>query len=60
MSWRFAPQGTGCRVQVAADIELDSWVLQRVLAGLLPGAVDGIVRAFDARAHRLAAPTEPA
>jgi coenzyme Q-binding protein COQ10 len=55
LSWRIAPQPAGCRVQVTADIELESWLLQRMLVGLLPAAVDGIVAAFDARALALAA-----
>ena len=55
LTWRITPQPTGSRVQVAAEIELDSWLLQRVFVRLLPSAVDGIVQAFDARAHRLAA-----
>ncbi len=55
LTWRITPQPTGSRVQVAAEIELNSWLLQRVFVRLLPSAVDGIVQAFDARAHRLAA-----
>ncbi len=54
LSWSITPQPAGCRVQVAADIEINAWLLQRAMVGLLPGAVDGIVQAFDARAHRLA------
>lgn len=55
LSWRIVSQPPGCRVQVAADIELVSWPLQRALQAMLPGAVAGIVQAFDARAHRLVA-----
>jgi coenzyme Q-binding protein COQ10 len=54
LSWIVSPLPVaGCRISVAAEIELQSKLLQRVLNGLLPGVVADIVSAFDARAHGL-------
>jgi ribosome-associated toxin RatA of RatAB toxin-antitoxin module len=38
-------------MRLAVDCELRSFILQRVLSRLLPGAVDDVVSAFDARAR---------
>lgn len=52
LSWIVSPLPVaGCRISVAAVVELRSRLLQHVLNGLLPGAVTDIVSAFDARAH---------
>ncbi len=54
LTWLVTPRPAGCSIGIAVDFELRSRLLQRVLGGLLPGAADGIVRAFDARVHALA------
>jgi coenzyme Q-binding protein COQ10 len=41
----------GCRVGVAADVQMRSWLLQRVVDRTLPAAVNDILTAFQARAH---------
>jgi coenzyme Q-binding protein COQ10 len=53
-SWVIAATScAGCRVSIAAEIELRSFVLQTLVNRFLPASVDGIVRAFEARAHAL-------
>jgi coenzyme Q-binding protein COQ10 len=53
-SWIIAPSSfAGCRISIAAEIELRSVVLQTLVDRLLPASIDEIVRAFDARAHVL-------
>ena len=42
-----------CRMSVASVVELDSAILQRIADRLLPRSIDGIVRAFAARACTL-------
>jgi coenzyme Q-binding protein COQ10 len=57
LSWRVvAVPPAGCRVTVAADVELQSRMGQQVVNQILPAAVDDIVTAFEARARRLYAP----
>lgn len=54
LSWRFeAHPGVGCRVSLAAELELRSYLLQRVLEQVLPVAMDDIIAAFERRAQRL-------
>jgi len=53
LSWVVSPLPAGCRIVVAADFEMHSRLLQGVLSHLLPTAIEGIVRAFDARVHAL-------
>lgn len=52
LTWDVAATSpASCTVRVSVDCELRSFILQRVLNRLLPGAVAGIVSAFGARAH---------
>jgi coenzyme Q-binding protein COQ10 len=53
LSWVIAPVPAGCRISVAADLELRSELLQFAVNRFLPTAVDDIVAAFGARAHAL-------
>lgn len=54
LSWTFeARPGVGCLVRLAADLELHSYLLQRVVEHALPAAMDDIVAAFEGRAHWL-------
>jgi coenzyme Q-binding protein COQ10 len=54
LSWLIAAlPSTGCRVSVAASIELESRILQAMMYRFLPAAVDEVITAFEARAHRL-------
>jgi coenzyme Q-binding protein COQ10 len=52
--WAFDPAADeGCRVSLVVDMELRSRVLEALLGQTLADAVDGIVSAFEARAHWL-------
>ena len=54
LSWLIsASKPVGCQISVTADIELKSRLLQPVVSRMLPGAVDDIIMAFNARAHVL-------
>jgi coenzyme Q-binding protein COQ10 len=54
LSWRVAAvPPAGCRVSVAAEVEMESRMMQHVVDQILPAAVDDIVTAFEARARRL-------
>jgi len=54
--WAFTPEpSAGCRVSLAAELELHSGLLQRLVAAVLPGAVADIVAAFEARTRELEA-----
>lgn len=54
LSWRVvATPPVGCRIGVAAELELRSGVLQLAVNQFLRSAVDDIVTAFEARAHRI-------
>lgn len=54
LSMHFAPQlPGGCMLRIAADLQMRSPLLQRVVNRLLPGSINGIVAAFEARARRL-------
>jgi coenzyme Q-binding protein COQ10 len=54
LSWFFESlPGVRCRVTLAAQLELHSYLLQRLAEQVLPGAVADIVAAFETRAHRL-------
>jgi coenzyme Q-binding protein COQ10 len=57
LSWLVAAvPPAGCRVSVAAEVELQSGIMQHLANQILPAAVDDIITAFEARAHRLCAP----
>ncbi len=43
----------GCQISVTADVELTARLLMPVVRRMLPGAVDDIILAFNARAHVL-------
>ena len=54
LSWLIVPaHPSGCCIGVTTEIELRSRLLQRIVNQLLPAAVDDIIAAFEARAHRI-------
>jgi coenzyme Q-binding protein COQ10 len=54
LSWLIVPaRPSGCSISIAIEIELQSRLLQRIVNPLLPVAVDDIIAAFEARAHRI-------
>jgi coenzyme Q-binding protein COQ10 len=54
LAWLVAAvPSAGCRVSVAADIVLQSDIMQHIVRRILPTAVEDIVTAFEARARRL-------
>jgi coenzyme Q-binding protein COQ10 len=54
LTWLVAEMPTGgCRISVAAELELRSGLLQRIVNRLLPTAIEDVVAAFEARAHSL-------
>lgn len=54
LSWLIVPaRPSGCCISIAIEIELRSRLLQQIVNRLLPGAVDDIIAAFEARAHRI-------
>jgi coenzyme Q-binding protein COQ10 len=54
LSWLVAEMpGSGCRISVAADLELTSGLLQHAVNRLLPAMIDEVIAAFAARAHSL-------
>jgi coenzyme Q-binding protein COQ10 len=56
LSWLIVPaRPSGCCISIAIEIELQSRLLQQIVNRLLPGAVDDIIAAFEARAHRICA-----
>ena len=68
LTWSFetALPGAGCRVSLAAALELRSRMLQRIVDRVLPTTIDDVIAAFEARAGRLfvlpgstAGPTAP-
>lgn len=59
LAWRFEPCPDGaCRVSLAVDLELRSWLLQEVFGRAIVERVGAIITAFEARAHRLYGPAE--
>jgi coenzyme Q-binding protein COQ10 len=54
LSWLILPaRPFGSCIGVAIEIEMKSRLLQRIVNQIVPGAVDDIVAAFEARAHRI-------
>jgi coenzyme Q-binding protein COQ10 len=54
LSWLIVPaRPSGCCISIEIELELRSRLLQRIVNQLLPGAVDDIIAAFEARAHRI-------
>jgi len=54
LSIHFAPHlPGGCTLRIAADLQMRSPLVQQVVNRLLPGSVNSIVGAFEARAHQL-------
>jgi coenzyme Q-binding protein COQ10 len=54
LTWLVADIPTGgCRINVAADLELRSGLLQRIVTCLLPTTIDDVVAAIEARAHSI-------
>jgi hypothetical protein len=43
----------GCQINVAADLELRSGLLQRIVHCLLPTTINDVVAAIEARAHTI-------
>lgn len=61
LSWRITPVASAaCRVGVAVEIEMRSRITQGVIGRILPAAMDDIIAAFEARAHRLYGVVGPA
>lgn len=57
LTWAFDPvPGEGCRVSLAADVELRSRLLQNLFGQSMARMVEGIAAAFEARAGRLYGP----
>ena len=53
LSWRIIPAPvSGCCIGITMELELRSRLLQHIVNRLLPVAVDDIIAAFEARAHR--------
>jgi len=54
LTWLIVPaHPSGCCISIEIELELRSRLLQRIVNQLLPGAVDDIIAAFEARAHRI-------
>lgn len=54
LGWRIDADGaTASRVSIAADVQLQSGLLQHVVDRVLPSTVDDILAAFQARMQRL-------
>jgi coenzyme Q-binding protein COQ10 len=54
LSWLVAAvPPVGCRVSVAAEIELESKLMRTIVNQFLPAAVDDVITAFEARARRM-------
>jgi ribosome-associated toxin RatA of RatAB toxin-antitoxin module len=52
LSWQFTTAEHGSHVNVAADVQMQSTLLQKVVDSVLPSAVDDIMDAFAARARQ--------
>jgi coenzyme Q-binding protein COQ10 len=56
LSWLVAAiPSAGCRISVAAELELQSGFLQHVVNQFLPASIDDIIRAVEARARSICA-----
>jgi coenzyme Q-binding protein COQ10 len=54
LSWLIvAVPAAGCRVSVAAHIEMQSRIMQGIVNRSLPAALDQVIAAFEARARRI-------
>ncbi len=54
LGWRFAPgPAEACNLSVTVELELQSFLLQRVVNRILPFSIAGTITAFEARASRL-------
>jgi coenzyme Q-binding protein COQ10 len=54
LTWLVADMPTGgCRIRVAAELELRSGLLQRIVNCWLPTTIEDVVVAFEARAHNI-------
>jgi coenzyme Q-binding protein COQ10 len=53
LTWRVAQAAGGCRINVAADFQMRSRILQLAVNQFLPAAVGDITAAFEARARAL-------
>jgi coenzyme Q-binding protein COQ10 len=54
LTWLVADMPTGgCRISVAAELELRSGLLQRIVNCWLPTTIEDVVAAFEARAHSI-------
>ncbi len=55
--WRFVPEGgAGCNVELEADVELRSRLLEKTAGGLVPLAFTDLLPRFEARARALGDP----
>ncbi|MGA2564428.1 MAG: type II toxin-antitoxin system RatA family toxin [Steroidobacteraceae bacterium] len=43
----------GCSLSISARVELSSFILQQLMQRVLPTSIDGIIGAFERRAHNL-------
>lgn len=60
LTWVFAPGPAGsCNLGVTVDLELLSGLLQHAVDRVLPGSIEGVICAFEARAHRVYGRREP-
>ena len=56
LAWIIAPgPGAACRVSIIAEIEMESFLLQRLVAGTLTRALGDIMSAFDVRVRQVCA-----
>jgi coenzyme Q-binding protein COQ10 len=54
LSWIFESRpGHGCRVSLVAECQFRSYLLERVVAGVLPTAIADTMLAFETRARQL-------
>lgn len=54
LSWLIAPLPcVGCRVSVAAEVELQSRITQQIVNRILPAGIEDVIAAFEARARRM-------
>lgn len=53
LSWAFESRPGGCRVCLAAALEFQSHLLQRLVDRMLSAEIAEIISAFEDRAHRL-------
>jgi coenzyme Q-binding protein COQ10 len=54
LTWLLAPRpAVSCSLSVMVDLELESNLLQHLVSRVLPASIEGVIAAFEARAHSL-------